>query len=321
MASEKGSTPLQSAWLCTSLSRSGTEAMVYQRIAGLPGGGVPTPELLYAGGEFLVLSVVEGTAWDRAADRLTRPAEAAARRELGAITARLHTLAPEDGRFGYPATQSGLLATDWRTAFTAMVEALLEDAERWQSALDAPPAEIRRLVAEGGDALDEVTEPRLVHFDLWPGNIFVDPADDGSHARITGLIDHERASGATRPPNWSRSPSAATSARTATSSPATPRRAEASTSARPSTTGWPSTSSTWACCWSSSADPAASAPSTSRSAAACSPTPSPASTPLRADRAPPSHGPTTSPSPSAPGPATSATAGGRTAAAVGRGPI
>jgi aminoglycoside phosphotransferase (APT) family kinase protein len=78
----------------------GTEAMVYRRIAGLPGGGVPTPELLYAGREFLVLSVVEGTAWDKAADRLTHPAEAAARRELGAITARLHTLAPEDGRFG-----------------------------------------------------------------------------------------------------------------------------------------------------------------------------------------------------------------------------
>ncbi|MFC9243874.1 phosphotransferase family protein [Streptomyces sp. NPDC057136] len=173
----------------------GTEAMVYRRIAGLPGGGVPvpTPELLYAGREFLVLSVVEGTAWDKAAGRPTHPAEAAARRELGAITARLHTLAPEDGRFGYPAAQSGLLATDWRTAFTAMVEALLEDAERWQSPLDAPPAEIRRLVAEGGHALEEVTEPRLVHFDLWPGNIFVDPADDGSHARITGLIDHERA--------------------------------------------------------------------------------------------------------------------------------
>jgi len=171
----------------------GTEAMVYRRIAGLQGGGVPTAELLYAGDEFLVLSVIEGTAWDKAADRLTRPAEAAARRELGAITARLHTLAPQDDRFGYPAARSGLSAADWRTAFTAMIEALLEDAEHWQSPLEVPPAEIRRLVAEGGHALEEVTEPRLVHFDLWPGNIFVDLTDDGGHARITGLIDHERA--------------------------------------------------------------------------------------------------------------------------------
>lgn len=80
----------------------GTEAMVYRRIADLPGGEapiptpipipIPTAELLYVGREFLVLSVVEGTTWDKAAGCLTHPAEAAARRELGAITARLHTL-------------------------------------------------------------------------------------------------------------------------------------------------------------------------------------------------------------------------------------
>ncbi|MFD5233373.1 phosphotransferase family protein [Streptomyces qaidamensis] len=170
-----------------------TEAMVYRRIEALPGGWVPTPALLYAGEQFLAVSVLEGTPWDKAADRLSPAAEAALRRELGAITARLHTLAPEDGRFGYPAAESALFASDWRTAFTTMVDALLDDAERWQSPLGVPPAEIRTLVAEGGYALDEVTEPRLVHFDLWPGNIFVDVSNDGAQPRIIGLIDHERA--------------------------------------------------------------------------------------------------------------------------------
>ncbi|MGR6974871.1 phosphotransferase family protein [Streptomyces cynarae] len=170
-----------------------TEAMVYRRLAALPGGSVPTPELFCAGEEFLALSVLEGIPWDKAADRIRPSTGAALRRELGAITARLHTLAPEDGRFGYPAGESGLSAPDWRTAFTAMVDALLDDADRWQSPLGVPPADIRTLVAEGRDALDEVAEPRLVHFDLWPGNIFVDLGTDGTHARITGLIDHERA--------------------------------------------------------------------------------------------------------------------------------
>ncbi|POX52816.1 phosphotransferase family protein [Streptomyces sp. Ru72] len=170
-----------------------TEAMVYRRLAALPRGSVPTPELLYAGEDFLALSVLEGIPWDKVADRVRPSAGAALRRELGAITARLHTLAPQDGRFGYPAGESGLSAPDWRTAFTAMVDALLEDTDRWQSPLDVPPADIRALVAEGGYALDEVTEPRLVHFDLWPGNIFVDLGADGNDARITGLIDHERA--------------------------------------------------------------------------------------------------------------------------------
>ncbi|GEC10591.1 phosphotransferase [Streptomyces spinoverrucosus] len=185
--------PADAAVLRYELGIMATEAMVYRRIEALPGDRVPTPALLYAGEEFLAVSVLEGTPWDKAAERLSPTAQAALRRELGAITAHLHTLAPEDGRFGYPAAGSALSASDWRTAFTAMVDALLDDAERWQSPLGVPPAEIRTLVAEGGCALDEVTAPRLVHFDLWPGNIFVDVSNDGERPRIAGLIDHERA--------------------------------------------------------------------------------------------------------------------------------
>ncbi|MEU9449404.1 aminoglycoside phosphotransferase family protein [Streptomyces sp. NPDC048277] len=168
-----------------------TEVMVYRRLASLADGAVPAPALLHSGDDFLAVSVLEGTPWDKAAEQLPHTSASALRRELGAITARLHTLTAEDGRFGYPAPEAGLSAADWRTAFTAMVEALLEDAEHWGSDLGVPAAAVRTLVAEGGQALDEVTEPRLVHFDLWPGNIFVDDRGDG--ARITGLIDHERA--------------------------------------------------------------------------------------------------------------------------------
>ncbi|MFI9330937.1 hypothetical protein ACIGZJ_25745 [Kitasatospora sp. NPDC052868] len=87
---------------------------------------------------FIVLSVPEGDRWDRS-EQLPAGTEALLRRRLGAITARLHTLAPEDGRFGYPATESGLSAADWRTAFTAMADALLDDADHWRSPLDVPP--------------------------------------------------------------------------------------------------------------------------------------------------------------------------------------
>ncbi|MFJ5774263.1 phosphotransferase family protein [Streptomyces sp. NPDC093094] len=170
-----------------------TEAMVYHRIAGLPGPGVPAPALLHAGEELLVLSVLGGTPWDKAAGRLSPDRASALRRELGGITARLHTLAPDDGRFGYPAKESSLSAADWRTAFGAMVEALLEDAARWGSPIGVTPGAVRELVADGAYALDEVTEPRLVHFDLWPGNIFIDLPGGAGPARITGIIDHERA--------------------------------------------------------------------------------------------------------------------------------
>ncbi|MFF4585971.1 phosphotransferase family protein [Streptomyces sp. NPDC001388] len=177
-----------------------TEAMVYRRLAPLAGKGVPTPELLYAGDDFLAVSVLDGTPWDKVAGRLPPATGAVLRRELGAITARLHTLSPGDGRFGYPAPEAALSAPDWRTAFTAMVDALLDDAERWRCELGVAPAAVRALVAEGAAALDEVTEPRLIHFDLWPGNVFVSvpepdgaAAADGPGGRVTGIIDHERA--------------------------------------------------------------------------------------------------------------------------------
>ncbi|MFI0084789.1 phosphotransferase family protein [Streptomyces bobili] len=170
-----------------------TEAMVYRLAAASPGCGVPMPDLLHAGDGFLVISTLDGSPWDKLADELAPESASPLRRELGRIVAGLHRLTPTDGRFGYPAAESALSAADWGTAFTAMVEAMLEDAARWNSALGVPPDDVRTLVAEGGYALDEVTEPCLVHFDLWPGNIFVRMADDGSAARVTGLIDHERA--------------------------------------------------------------------------------------------------------------------------------
>ncbi|MGW2648661.1 hypothetical protein ACWC2T_27945 [Streptomyces sp. NPDC001393] len=68
------------------------------------------PELLHAEEEFIVLSLLEGTPWDKAGEQLSADAGALLRRELGAITARLHTLAPADGRFGYPAAELVSLA-------------------------------------------------------------------------------------------------------------------------------------------------------------------------------------------------------------------
>ncbi|MFI8192073.1 hypothetical protein ACIF8T_25370 [Streptomyces sp. NPDC085946] len=129
---------------------------------------------------------------------------------------------PDGGRFGCPAAGSALSAPDRRTAFTAKVDTLLDEAVRRRSPLRVPPDAIRTLVAEGGYALDEVTGPRLVHSALWPGDLFADVPDHGGPARITGLIDHERAlrgDPAAEPVSLAL---VATPARTAASSPAAP---------------------------------------------------------------------------------------------------
>jgi aminoglycoside phosphotransferase (APT) family kinase protein len=71
-----------------------------------------------------------------------------------------------------------------------MYEAVLEDARRYGAWLPRPVDEIARTAEAAYDALDEVAVPRLVHFDLWDGNILVDRTVEG--ARIGGLIDGER---------------------------------------------------------------------------------------------------------------------------------
>jgi len=104
--------------------------------------------------------------------------------ELGAFMARMHTVTGE--RFGYPNEANGLVGGTWREAFGRMVDAVLADAVR--TGTDFPADEIRAVVARNLSALDVVDRPVLVHTDLWPGNLFVEPGS----GEIVGVIDTER---------------------------------------------------------------------------------------------------------------------------------
>jgi aminoglycoside phosphotransferase (APT) family kinase protein len=142
---------------------------------------VPVPEVVHATDDFLLMTECPGLSWAEAPPPAAQRARL--RRELGALTARLHAVTGT--RFGYP---GGAIpqAARWRDAFTAMLESLLADAERYAVRLPVPAARIRAAAEAAGPALDEVTKPTLVHFDLWDGNILV---HDG---RVSALIDGER---------------------------------------------------------------------------------------------------------------------------------
>ncbi|MCT9933377.1 aminoglycoside phosphotransferase family protein [Planotetraspora sp. A-T 1434] len=164
-----------------------TEAMVYSLAAPL---GLPLPSLLHAafddprlGGDYLILSALDGVPWNRAS--LDPAEEAALRFEVGRHLARLHSI-PGTGVFGYP--YAGLTGRTWREAFLAMTGAMLEDAVHYGTPLPVSLVEIAGLVHANAAALDEVVTPSLIHFDVWPGNVFL--TEDN---RIQALIDHERA--------------------------------------------------------------------------------------------------------------------------------
>ncbi|UUU26652.1 phosphotransferase family protein [Streptomyces sp. DSM 40750] len=134
-------------------------------------------------GRHLLLTYCPGGGWDG----LEPAEEAVLRRELGGLVARLHRVTGPG--FGYPSGAFGPLTADWRTAFTALYDGVLDDARRFGAWLPVPVDEVARTAKSAYDALDEVTVPRLVHFDLWPGNILV---ERGESPRVGGLIDGER---------------------------------------------------------------------------------------------------------------------------------
>ncbi|GAA3707107.1 aminoglycoside phosphotransferase family protein [Nonomuraea antimicrobica] len=148
-------------------------------VAGLLRAGFDDPVL---GGDYLVLAALDGVSWND-----VKPAgEAALRRELGGHLARFNAVTGEV--FGYP--HAGIVGATWREAFLAMVSALLGDTERYPTPLPLPAGELRAVFEAAAPALDEVTTPRLVHFDIWPGNVFLDVS---GRPRIQAIIDHERA--------------------------------------------------------------------------------------------------------------------------------
>jgi len=151
---------------------------------------VPAPTVLHADlsrslvdVDVAVVELLPGRAWE-ASPALPDAAQATAGRAVGAVLAGLHTVTGP--RFGYPAAGSGLGGETWPAAFGAMVDALLADADRWGVPVDA--ARVRAAVAASGPALAELRTPHLVHMDLWPGNVLLDPAT----GEVTGVVDFER---------------------------------------------------------------------------------------------------------------------------------
>jgi len=90
--------------------------------------------------------------------------------------------------FGYFA-QPEFHLLSWREAFDSMVAHVLQDGRDAGVDLPIPYDGLYTRLQSFFGVLDEVTQPVLVHWDLWDGNIFVDPETK----KITGILDCERA--------------------------------------------------------------------------------------------------------------------------------
>ncbi|WP_342422946.1 aminoglycoside phosphotransferase family protein [Paenibacillus sp. FSL E2-0178] len=155
-------------------------------------GGIPVPEV-YSYDESLQLipcpyffmEKIEGEPYSDVKESLSPEQRSSIEYELGRYQRLINEIkGPVFGLFGADPAGGGMA---WRETFKAMLLNVLQDAVRLDAALPASLPEIEQALGRYLPALDAVTQPRLVHWDLWNGNIFV---QDG---RIVSIIDWERA--------------------------------------------------------------------------------------------------------------------------------
>lgn len=87
--------------------------------------------------------------------------------------------------FGYPG-QKALQGKNWFDVFTAMITAVILDAEKESIDLTISVKELFERLQMDRSIFSNVLTPQLVHWDIWDGNIFID------NGKMTGLIDWER---------------------------------------------------------------------------------------------------------------------------------
>lgn len=166
-----------------------TEALVYAEAADDPALLMPRPLLTdfsreHLPGDLVVASWAEGVRADSEPD-LARATAAVRNPGVGRMMAALHR--HTGASYGYPSGPESLRGGTWPDTLTAMIEAVLADADDW--AVPVPADRVRTALTRYREDLATVGRPALVHADLWPGNQFIDPHTGA----LTAVIDPERA--------------------------------------------------------------------------------------------------------------------------------
>ncbi|CAM4500823.1 aminoglycoside phosphotransferase (APT) family kinase protein [Paenibacillus endophyticus] len=134
--------------------------------------------------EYFIMEKLEGEPYNKVKSSLTEEQQARIDYQLGVYNRELNEIRGE--RFGlYAAAEEVVLS--WQETFMNLLLGVLADGEREGVVLPASYATIRSETAKRAAALDEITEPRLISWDLWDGNVFI---KDG---KVSGIIDFERA--------------------------------------------------------------------------------------------------------------------------------
>lgn len=135
--------------------------------------------------DYFIMDFVPGISFWNLRKELAEADQQAIEHEAGRYLRQMNSITG-DG-FGYFASLERF--SNWADCFDHMLQGVLQDGQDAGVALPSAYSDILALARSKYDSLRSVTTPSLVHWDLWDGNIFIDPAN----RKISGIIDFERA--------------------------------------------------------------------------------------------------------------------------------
>jgi aminoglycoside phosphotransferase (APT) family kinase protein len=135
--------------------------------------------------DYFIMDFIPGVSFWSLSEKLSETDRQAIERESAGHLRQMNEIRGES--FGYFADAARF--SNWPDCFDHMLRGVLQDGQDADVSLPLAYADILALARSNYDSLRSVTTPSLVHWDMWAGNIFVDPAT----RRVTGIIDFERA--------------------------------------------------------------------------------------------------------------------------------
>ncbi len=154
-------------------------------------GDIPVPKVLFYDGtkhfldsEYFFMTKIKGIPYFKVKESLSRNERENIEIEIGKIERKLNHIKGE--KFGY-FSKDAYKSEKWPEAFRSMFLDILNDGEAYKVKLPFfKYSTIAKLVFARINAFEEVTEPCLVHWDLYDGNILID------NGEISGIIDFEK---------------------------------------------------------------------------------------------------------------------------------
>lgn len=137
--------------------------------------------------DYLFQEYREGEQWAQVMHTFTAEEKKALWRQLGSIAKRIHAV--EGQHFGNSVFDAHF--SSWSQTVVDCLETIIRDLEDIQ--LDATDVKSLLGIAQANQGvLDEITQPRLLHGDLWTVNILVQRFEKGP--RIVAILDSDRTS-------------------------------------------------------------------------------------------------------------------------------